>query len=251
MKLSIATILASSIASASAFAPSDYGAYSRRSGVVAIGREGNVDLSGNTWKPDSEKMGVRGSLFERTHRFERIAASCPAACDCVMSWCWSSVRLTELLLREFDDDCLGIPASCELQAARLQAGQHPGRNSFATVLLRASDMQIHAIWPYVTAKERAFGRSECAIPISFGQCCKCSFEWMRQMFFTPPWNSHIIFILCTSLTIIHPLLNYHCRTHATTWLLSITQNQSAHFLCPHPNIYGSIFDPYRSPNTTI
>lgn len=26
--------------------------------ILNIGRESNVDLSGNAWKPDSEKMGV-------------------------------------------------------------------------------------------------------------------------------------------------------------------------------------------------
>jgi hypothetical protein len=31
---------------------------SSSSRLAMIGRESNVDLSGNTWKPDSEKMGV-------------------------------------------------------------------------------------------------------------------------------------------------------------------------------------------------
>jgi hypothetical protein len=32
---------------------------SSSSRLTMIGRESNVDLSGNAWKPDSEKMGVR------------------------------------------------------------------------------------------------------------------------------------------------------------------------------------------------
>jgi hypothetical protein len=32
---------------------------SSSSRLAMIGRESNVDLSGNAWKPDSEKMGVR------------------------------------------------------------------------------------------------------------------------------------------------------------------------------------------------
>ena len=51
MKLATSTLL---IGSAVAFAPS----LTRRScSSLAIGREGNVELGGNTWKPDSEKMG--------------------------------------------------------------------------------------------------------------------------------------------------------------------------------------------------
>jgi hypothetical protein len=34
-------------------------ARSSSSRLAMIGRESNVDLSGNAWKPDSEKMGVR------------------------------------------------------------------------------------------------------------------------------------------------------------------------------------------------
>lgn len=30
---------------------------------LAIGRDSNVDLGGNSWKPDSEKMGVRSHLL--------------------------------------------------------------------------------------------------------------------------------------------------------------------------------------------
>ena len=43
-----------------AFAPTANGIVARRtsSTAVNIGREGNVDLGGNSWKPDSEKMGV-------------------------------------------------------------------------------------------------------------------------------------------------------------------------------------------------
>jgi hypothetical protein len=51
MKLSVAT-LALSLASASAFAPS--ASFVRKSSSLNMG----FDLSGNTWKPDSEKMGV-------------------------------------------------------------------------------------------------------------------------------------------------------------------------------------------------
>ena len=51
MKLATSTLL---IGSAVAFAPS----LTRRSATALhIGREGNVELGGNTWKPDSEKMG--------------------------------------------------------------------------------------------------------------------------------------------------------------------------------------------------
>jgi hypothetical protein len=51
MKLSAAT-LAFSLASASAFAPS--ASFVRKSSCLNMG----LDLSGNNWKPDSEKMGV-------------------------------------------------------------------------------------------------------------------------------------------------------------------------------------------------
>jgi hypothetical protein len=51
MKFSVAT-LALSLASASAFAPS--ASFVRKSSSLYNG----LDLSGNTWKPDSEKMGV-------------------------------------------------------------------------------------------------------------------------------------------------------------------------------------------------
>ena len=51
MKLATSTVL---IGSAVAFAPS---LTCRSATSLAIGREGNVELGGNTWKPDSEKMG--------------------------------------------------------------------------------------------------------------------------------------------------------------------------------------------------
>lgn len=38
-------------------------AHQRASTAVFIGRESNVDLSGNAWKPDSEKMGVSDDSF--------------------------------------------------------------------------------------------------------------------------------------------------------------------------------------------
>ena len=58
MKLS-AAIIALSMASATAFAPSTFGM--RKS--TSLNLKG-ADMSGNTWKPDSDKMGVRAcSLF--------------------------------------------------------------------------------------------------------------------------------------------------------------------------------------------
>jgi len=39
-----------------AFAPNV--AFIRQSTSLDIGKEGNIDLGGNAWKPDSEKMGV-------------------------------------------------------------------------------------------------------------------------------------------------------------------------------------------------
>jgi hypothetical protein len=38
-------------------------AHQRASTAISIGRESNVDLSGNAWKPDSEKMGVSDDRF--------------------------------------------------------------------------------------------------------------------------------------------------------------------------------------------
>jgi hypothetical protein len=54
MKLSAAT-LALSLASAAAFAPSDR--HARSTVRLQMGLSG-MDLSGNSWKPDSEKSGV-------------------------------------------------------------------------------------------------------------------------------------------------------------------------------------------------
>ncbi len=54
MKFVIA-ILSLAASSVMAFAPS---AFMRTSTALAIGKEGNVEFGGNTWKPDSEKMGV-------------------------------------------------------------------------------------------------------------------------------------------------------------------------------------------------
>jgi hypothetical protein len=53
MKFSTA-IVAISMASASAFAPSDR--FARK--TVKLGMNNGMDTSGNSWKPDSEKMGV-------------------------------------------------------------------------------------------------------------------------------------------------------------------------------------------------
>ena len=74
MKFSITSIIAAStLSAASAFAPSSSGAsFARRSAIVAIGRDGNVDLSGNSWKPQSETMGVR---------FHPVALHCPRVVD--------------------------------------------------------------------------------------------------------------------------------------------------------------------------
>ena len=52
MKLALLTIFPV----ATAFTLSPY-AQSTRSSILQLGREGNVDFGGNTWKPDSEKMG--------------------------------------------------------------------------------------------------------------------------------------------------------------------------------------------------
>lgn len=54
MKLSVATILLS-LASASAFAPS--ATFIRK--TTNLQSSNKMDMSGNSWKPDSEKMGVR------------------------------------------------------------------------------------------------------------------------------------------------------------------------------------------------
>ena len=57
MKLS-ASILALSLASATAFAPAER--LARKTTYLNTGMD-NFDLSGNAWKPDSEKMGVSTS----------------------------------------------------------------------------------------------------------------------------------------------------------------------------------------------
>lgn len=56
MKTSTALLLAASASVASAFAPA-LPRTASPSSRLSLGREGNVDFGGNTWKPDSEKMG--------------------------------------------------------------------------------------------------------------------------------------------------------------------------------------------------
>uniref|UniRef100_A0A7S1ZF96 Uncharacterized protein n=1 Tax=Ditylum brightwellii TaxID=49249 RepID=A0A7S1ZF96_9STRA len=56
MKLSTAFLVAITASTTSAFAPSSFGV--RKTTSLAIGKESNVDLGGNAWKPDSEKMGA-------------------------------------------------------------------------------------------------------------------------------------------------------------------------------------------------
>ena len=52
-------IFAATIATAAAFAPSTPNAIrSSSTSLNQIGRESNVDLGGNAWKPKSETMGV-------------------------------------------------------------------------------------------------------------------------------------------------------------------------------------------------
>jgi hypothetical protein len=69
MKLLILSTLAASTA---AFAPH---ATTTRCTALRIGREGNVDLGGNTWKPDSEKMGATdtGDYFPEGYDPNEIA----------------------------------------------------------------------------------------------------------------------------------------------------------------------------------
>ena len=52
MKLALLTVFPA----ATAFTLSPH-AQSTQSSILQLGREGNVDFGGNTWKPDSEKMG--------------------------------------------------------------------------------------------------------------------------------------------------------------------------------------------------
>lgn len=55
MKLSAAAVLVLAAPAALAFSPST--AFVRKSTCLNIGSDPNVDLGGNAWKPDSEKMG--------------------------------------------------------------------------------------------------------------------------------------------------------------------------------------------------
>jgi hypothetical protein len=75
MKIAAVVLLVSTaISGVNAFATSS--AHQRASSTaIYIGRESNVDLSGNAWKPDSEKMGV-SALFSSSYLlFERVFAS--------------------------------------------------------------------------------------------------------------------------------------------------------------------------------
>lgn len=57
MKLAVSTLL---VGSAAAFSPS----LTRRAGTsLAIGREGNVELGGNTWKPDRWVIDANDRLW--------------------------------------------------------------------------------------------------------------------------------------------------------------------------------------------
>lgn len=60
MNLSVATILLS-LASASAFAPS--ATFVRKTTNL---QSDKMDMTGNSWKPDSEKMGVRYLCYQDT-----------------------------------------------------------------------------------------------------------------------------------------------------------------------------------------
>ena len=61
MKIAAALAAAASVSGVSAFAPA--ASLHRSSTAIFIGREEGVDLSGNAWKPDSEKMGVSSSRW--------------------------------------------------------------------------------------------------------------------------------------------------------------------------------------------
>jgi hypothetical protein len=71
MKLSAATVLAFATPAA-AFSPI---AFVRKSVALNIGRDPNVDLGGNAWKPDSEKMGATdtGDYFPEGYDPNEIA----------------------------------------------------------------------------------------------------------------------------------------------------------------------------------
>lgn len=61
MKLALSTItLAAAISTGAAFAPSTN--YARLSTSIANQLGDGMDLSGNSWKPDSEKMGSTGKI---------------------------------------------------------------------------------------------------------------------------------------------------------------------------------------------
>ncbi|KAL7487286.1 hypothetical protein ACHAW6_012882 [Cyclotella cf. meneghiniana] len=72
MKLSLLSIIPTAI---TAFTPSLTVQRTRWSSRLEIGREGNVDLSGNAWKPDSEKMGATdtGDFFPEGYDPNEIA----------------------------------------------------------------------------------------------------------------------------------------------------------------------------------
>ena len=57
MKFLVALSFVFALPTVTAFAPS--AAFSRKkSSAIFIGSDPNVELGGNSWKPDSEKMGV-------------------------------------------------------------------------------------------------------------------------------------------------------------------------------------------------
>ena len=60
MKLTAASVLALAAPSILAFSPSP--TFVRKSTLLNIGRDPNVDLGGNAWKPDSEKVSPMEGL---------------------------------------------------------------------------------------------------------------------------------------------------------------------------------------------
>ena len=83
MKIS-AILAASAISCTSAFAPSA-GINNRASiTAVSLGKEGNVEFGGNTWKPDSEKMGVSSVVPWN---------SCRASCSCILLSTWLAAAI--------------------------------------------------------------------------------------------------------------------------------------------------------------
>lgn len=71
--MKISTILVvSTVSGTSAFAPSLSTTY-RPTTVLSLGKEGNVEFGGNSWKPDSEKMGVSLLFF----CLGKLGPSCP------------------------------------------------------------------------------------------------------------------------------------------------------------------------------